>query len=43
MRQPVGLAEDEANLKQDALVLFTSDVHCGVDENFGFFTEKWGM
>ena len=33
---PVGLAEDEANLKQDVLVLFTSDVHCGVDENFGY-------
>ena len=29
---PVGLAEGEANLKQDVLVLFTSDVHCGVDE-----------
>lgn len=24
---PVGLAEGEANLKQDVLVLFTSDVH----------------
>ena len=33
---PVGLAEGEANLKQDVLVLFTSDVHCGVDENFGY-------
>jgi len=29
-------AEEAEGLKQDVLVLFTSDVHCGVDQNFGY-------
>ena len=32
----VAEAPEEAGLKQDVLVLFTSDVHCGVDQNFGY-------
>ena len=32
-----GLAiAEEAALKQDVVVLFTSDVHCGVDQGFGY-------
>ena len=27
---------EEAALKQDVVVLFTSDVHCGVDQGFGY-------
>ena len=30
------LAEGAGGLTQDVLVLFTSDVHCGVDQNFGY-------
>lgn len=29
-------AAEEAGLTQDVVVLFTSDVHCGVDQNFGY-------
>ena len=29
-------AEEAGGLKQDVLVLFTSDVHCGIDQNFGY-------
>lgn len=29
-------AEQAAGLTKDVLVLFTSDVHCGVEQNFGF-------
>ena len=32
----LAVAEETAGLKQDVLVLFTSDVHCGVDQNFGY-------
>ncbi len=32
----VAMAEDTAALKQDVVVLFTSDVHCGVDQGFGY-------
>ena len=28
--------EEPAGLTQDVVVLFTSDVHCGVDQNFGY-------
>ena len=28
--------EAEGGLSQDVVVLFTSDVHCGVDQNFGY-------
>lgn len=30
------MAEETAALKQDVVVLFTSDVHCGVDQGFGY-------
>ena len=29
-------AEEEAGLKEDVMILFTSDVHCGVDQGFGY-------
>ena len=29
-------ASAETGLTSDILVLFTSDVHCGVDQNFGY-------
>ena len=33
----VGAAEEETTgLTQDVVVLFTSDVHCGIDQNFGY-------
>ena len=30
------LAQEAAGLKQDVVVLFTSDVHCGVEQGFGY-------
>ena len=31
------LAEEDAPLfQQDVMVLFTSDVHCGIESNFGY-------
>ena len=33
---PAAGAEERAKPEQDILVLFTSDVHCGVDQNFGY-------
>ena len=30
------MAEETAALKQDVVVLFTSDVHCGIDQGFGY-------
>ena len=32
----VAYAQDDAQLSQDVVVLFTSDVHCGVDQGFGY-------
>lgn len=32
----VAMAEETAALTQDVVVLFTSDVHCGVDQGFGY-------
>ena len=32
----VAMAEETAALAQDVVVLFTSDVHCGVDQGFGY-------
>ena len=32
----VALAQETAALTQDVVVLFTSDVHCGVDQGFGY-------
>ena len=29
-------AKDDARLKSDVVVLFTSDVHCGIDQGFGY-------
>ena len=29
------LAEQAEGLQQDVVVLFTSDVHCGIDQGFG--------
>ena len=30
------MAQETAGLKQDVVVLFTSDVHCGIDQGFGY-------
>lgn len=32
----VAYAQDDAQLSQDVVVLFTSDVHCGIDQGFGY-------
>ena len=32
----VAYAQDDAQLSQDVVVLFTSDAHCGVDQGFGY-------
>lgn len=32
----MAFAEGEAALQQDVVVLFTSDVHCGIDQGFGY-------
>ncbi|MBQ8111066.1 MAG: bifunctional metallophosphatase/5'-nucleotidase [Clostridia bacterium] len=32
----MGAAAEKTGLARDVLVLFTSDVHCGVDQNFGY-------
>ena len=31
-----GAAESAAGLQHDIVVLFTSDVHCGIDQNFSY-------
>ena len=30
------MAQETSALTQDVVVLFTSDVHCGVDQGFGY-------
>ena len=36
------LAEESAPLfQQDVMILFTSDVHCGIESNFGYAVWPW--
>ena len=35
------MAQETAAFTQDVVVLFTSDVHCGVDQGFGYVGCWW--